>query len=379
MRLGAVTHAAAETGVSQPAASQAVRNLERTFNSQLLLRGSSGAAATEAGRVLALRIARAFTHLENGVAEATRAAARRATLSLLTNTHLRALKAVSRHGSFASAARAEALCLSAVNRAARELERVVGAQLFERTSFGVRVTRAGENLARRAGLFFSEIAQAASEIAMLRGRASGETVIGAMPLARGSFLPVALAAIEPARMGRVRLMEGAYEVLLSGLLRGEIDFLVGALRHDRAHRDLVHEHLLEDPLSILMRADHPLARKRRLTPKDLAAYPWIAPRRSTPLDAQFHELVGALPSANTGAIECNSLSAARVLLMQSDRLMLLSDAQTVYERQSGMLTSRPHPRGRITRPIGFSFRRDWRPTPVQDFIVQQIRTAAKAA
>ena len=378
VRLRTVTRAASELGVSQPAASQAVRNLERRFNAELLLRGSNGAAPTEAGALLASRTERAFAHLESGLSEAARSGARRATLSLLTNTQLRALAAVSRHGSFAAAARAEALCLPALNRATRELEEVVGAQLFEKTSFGVRATRAGENLARRAGLFFAEIGQAASEISTLQGRSVGETVIGAMPLARGSFLPVALAGIEPARMGRVRLIEGAYEALLSGMLRGEIDFLVGALRPE-AHRELVQEHLLDDPLSILMRADHPLTRKRKLARSDLAVYPWIAPRRSTPLDIQFRDLVGSLPSAQSGAIECNSLSAARVLLLQSDRLMLLSDAQTVYERQSGLLTSRPHPRGRITRPIGFSFRRDWRPTPTQAFIVEQIRAAAKAA
>jgi LysR family transcriptional regulator, regulator for genes of the gallate degradation pathway len=73
------------------------------------------------------------------------------------------------------------------------------------------------------------------------------------------------------------------------------------------------------------------------------------------------------------AIECNSLIAARALLMESDRMMLLSAHQIHYERSAGMLAALPHPAGVVTRPIGLTMRRDWRPTRAQMRLLALVR------
>lgn len=78
-------------------------------------------------------------------------------------------------------------------------------------------------------------------------------------------------------------------------------------------------------------------------------------------------------------IECNSLVAARSLLIASDRVMLLSEHQVQHELTTGQLVALPHPFGPVTRSIGLTVRRDWRPTEVQALLVEGLRRHARAA
>ncbi len=373
-----ITAAADKIHLSQPAITQAINKLELHFGARLFERQKSGMFLTASGDLLRARAGRAQGH----IAEATREIAREARTArahadrLMTTAQLMALIAVCEQGSFALAARATGLAQPTIHRAARELERNLGAALFERTSYGVKPTRAADRFATRAQLAFSELNQARAEIAAQTGREAGSTVIGALPLARSHLVPRAISLFcrrHPRH--RIALTEGPYQTMLLGLRRGEIDFLVGALREGLPAPDVTQEQLFDDPLSIIMRAGHPLAREPTLSRRRLAAYPWVAPRRDAPLRDQFEDLFG--DDRPDDVIECNALSASRVLLMDSDRLMLLSDAQTRYEREAGMLVSKPHPDGRIVRAIGLTTRRDWQPTAVQAELVEILREQAR--
>jgi LysR family transcriptional regulator of gallate degradation len=379
-RLGSTSAAAHRVHLTQPAVTQAVAGLERYFGAALFTRSSAGMRLTRAGEICAERIERALTLLREGVADLKRNAGADARdaerLARLVRTpQLEALIALVDHRNFTRAARASRVSQPTMHRAARELERTLRAPLFEKTSFGVVPTRDAEKLARRARLAFTEISQARADIAALNGHGSGATVIGAMPLARSFLVPNAL--IEFTREHpdhRVSIMEGTYEHLLAALHTGEADFLIGALRDAKLAADIVQEHLFDDPLSIIVRAGHPLARRKRLTAADLSRHPWIAPRASSPLRARFDALFArAGVSPPEKAIECNSLIAARALLMESDRMMLLSAHQIHYERSAGMLAALPHPAGVVTRPIGLTMRRDWRPTRAQMRLLALVR------
>ncbi len=84
-RLGSVTRAAAELGVSQPAVSQQLRQLEAFLERPLLRRVGGSLVLTAAGELYAARLRRAFQELQGATDEllATGADARVLTLSLL--------------------------------------------------------------------------------------------------------------------------------------------------------------------------------------------------------------------------------------------------------------------------------------------------------
>ena len=382
-RLGSVSAAARTVHISQPAVTQAIAGLERYFGSPLLLRRSTGVSLTPAGEICLARVERSMNQLREAVSDATRGVnAERANVErLVRSRQLDALGAVVEHGNFSVAARARQVSQPSIHRSARELERLLGVPLFEKTSFGITPTREAAELARRTRLAFAEIEQARAEVHALSGGESGRTVIGALPLARSYLLPAALLEFtqEHPRHG-VAIIEGTYEHLLAGLRAGESDILIGALRDPAPTADVLQEHLFDDPLAIIVRARHPLVRRARVTAAALGKFQWIAPRAGSPLRVHFNALLAStgleLPSP---PLECNSLAAARAFLLESDRIMLLSAHQIHYEMQAGLLVALPHPAGNVVRPIGLTLRRNWHPTSTQRRLLEILRRSARAA
>jgi molybdate transport repressor ModE-like protein len=385
VRQGSISAAAQAAHLSQPAATQAIATLERRFGAQLFERNSHGMRPTEAARRCVERVARALGRLNEAALVARRTTAPAATATHgITSAQLRALIAIVETGGFGPAARTLGNTRATVHRAARQAERALGVELFEATSHGLRPTREASRFVRQAQLALAEIAQAQSEVAASRGAGHGGTVIGAMPLARSKIVPAAVlrfARLRPEHA--VSILDGPYESMLDALRRGNADVLIGALR-EATPSDVRQEHLLDDPLAIVVRTGHPLAviaerRARPPTPKELGRFPWIAPRPGSPLRRRFDELMSiATPAPPAAPIECNSLIAARALLLGSDRMMLLSAQQVHEEIAANQLTLLAHPRGRIARAIGLTVRRDWIPTDVQRELIDALRTQARA-
>lgn len=380
---GSISAAAVKMHLTQSAVTQAIAAIERYFGASLFTRTSSGMHPTPAGTICADRIDRALGQLRDGIQELAKteqsAADREQLFRRVSGAQLASLTKLVEYRNFTHAARASGVSQPTMHRAARTLEQTLGATLFEKTSYGVVPTREAEKLARRAHRAFVEISQARADIDALRGRESGSTVIGAMPLARSFLLPSALIQFTREYPEHaVSIMEGTYEHLLAALQSGQADFLIGALRDLRISAGIVQEHLFDDPLSIVVRAQHPLARRRKLTANDLSSYPWIAPRAASPLrvhfDALFNEL-GIEPPHS--CIECNSLGAARAFLMEGDHMMLSSNNQVHYELQAGMLVCLAHPAGKVVRDIGLTVRDDWRPTQVQARLLTILRETAR--
>jgi LysR family transcriptional regulator, regulator for genes of the gallate degradation pathway len=384
VRRGSVSAAARAAHLSQPAVTQAVSQVEAALGAQLMQRSYSGLVLTGVGQAAAARIERSLEMLR----EALLAARMRSpngmaddVLAGITSTQLNALIAVVEAGAFARAARRTGRARAAVHRAARQLERSLGAELFEVTSFGVRPTREAEKLVLRTRLAFAEIAQGQAEVAAAQGTGSGATTIGAMPLARSVLVARAVLEFAEARPEHgISILDGPYESMLAALRRGTADVLVGALRDPVPSEDIVQEHLFDDPLAIVVRAGHPLAGVTAPTLAALAHFPWIAPRNDSPLRRHFDGLIARLERPRAVApIECNSLVAARSMLIASDRVMLLSEHQIRHELETGQLVALPHPLGAVTRSIGLTVRRDWRPTEVQAQLIDGLRRHARAA
>ena len=364
--------------------------IETAMDSELFRRSPSGMQLTVAGQVFAKRVARTLSQLFEGCTEAGRgrlggvAGSASPMPKGITAAQLNALIAVAEQGSFAAAARALGIARSTLHRAARQLERRLGVSLFEQTSFGLCPTREADRLASRARLAFAEIEQARAEIGLLTGAGGGRTVIGTLPLARSWLVPTAVLEFARAHPEHtVSILDGAYDSLLTALRHGAVDFLVGALRDPAPHADVMQEHLFDDPLALIMRSGHPLARNVAPSLQELSEYPWIVPREGAPLRRHYETLARELvpgPRVRPPApIECNSLVAARALLLASDRVMLLSAHQIRHELAAGQLIALAHPLGPVVRPIGLTLRRDWVPTTTQTILLGELRRQGRAS
>ncbi|MGA8093595.1 MAG: LysR family transcriptional regulator [Steroidobacteraceae bacterium] len=390
-QLGSVSAAARAAHLSQPAVTQAIASLERDFGGALFARTAQGMEPTEAGRLCAGRVARVLQRIGAALTAAgSQSPGARNSIHGITSRQLQALVAVVESGGFGAAARAQHMTRATLHRAARELERRIGAPLFETTSHGVRPTREALRLCVQVQLAITELAQARAEVAGSGGTERGATVIGAMPLGRSFMVPetvLRFAARRPSH--RISILDGPYDSLLDALRRGRADFLVGALR-ESLPPDVIQELLFEDPLAIIVRKGHPLVKMSRgrrgsdhawrAPPAEaLMRFPWIAPRPGSPLRRHFERLFrGTAGQPPAAPIECNSLVAARALLLRSDRAMLLSAQQAHHELAAGELIALPHPAGRVVREIGLTLRREWRPTPAQAELLDILRGVARS-
>ena len=368
--------------LSQPAITQAIAKIESDIDAALFVRSNAGMFLTGDGELVLNRVERALDYIEVGGREALRLAqhGRERGFSnfhrLVTTSQLRALIAVVEAGSFSLAARQCGASQPSIHRRARDLEQLAGVTFLERSRSGVTATAAARALARYAKLAFAEIALAEEELKSMRGYDAGLLTIGAMPLARAYILPKTLTVFsQEYPQHNIRIVDGPYEQLLAGLRQGDIDVMLGAAREPPPTEDIIQKTIFDDPLSLIMRAGHPLARRKSCSVKDLARYPWIVPGAETPLRRRIDKLFAKKgTSPPTQLIECGSVVATRGLLLESDRLTLLSPHQVHYELAAGLLTALPHPLGKAARAIVATVRRDWAPTAAQSRFIALLKS-----
>jgi DNA-binding transcriptional LysR family regulator len=332
-------------------------------------------AATEAGGRFAFRIARALEMLNARSQRTSRATLPVAIENRVSAAQLRTLVAVTDSGSYSAAARAIGTAQPTVHRAARALEARLGQALFQSTANRVTLTRIGERLARNARLAFTEIDLALLDIIETLSEGAGQIRVGALPLARATFLSKTIdLAIAYRPSLRVHVHDGPYSDLLLALRNGALDLLVGALRDPVPSRDVVQETLFEDRLGVFCGPGHPLLVKKPPTRTDLADYPWVVPPAGTPTRSYFDEAFeDFLRDKDIALVETSSMILVRELLQSNDRLTLISSAQVAAEVEKGVLFEIPVPLDDAPRPIGLTVRKDWHPTEAQRDFVDALR------
>lgn len=357
-----VTRAAESCHVSQPAVTQALSKIEATVGEALFARRPHGLFASALCELLATRVRRALGYLDPAFEEVAPRLKVTATLS-----QLEALVAVRERENYTLAARRMGVSQPTVHRAVSQLEREAGRPLFERTAYGTMATRAAQVLAQAARLAFAELKQAEADLAEARSEEAGRLVIGSMPLARSYILPT---AIERFRRQRPQLplqvIEGSYAELLAGLRRGEIDFLIGALRDPAPIGDVEQSVLFYDTVVIVAGKDHPLVGRKDITREDLASFPWVVSIPDTPIrrhfDALFENCAAGAPAS---IVESGSLILMRELVNRSQHLGFVSGGQARAEIDRALVTALDFDLAHTRRPIGLTRRSGWLPTAAQ--------------
>ncbi|MBA2240159.1 MAG: LysR family transcriptional regulator [Solirubrobacterales bacterium] len=202
---------------------------------------------------------------------------------MLDTKRLKLLREVARQGSFSAAADALYLSQSAVSQQIATLEREVGARLLDRTRSGPKLTDAGRVLVRHADAVIARLDEAERELDALAGLEGGELRMASFATASAAILTEAISVFH-GRHPRVLLSvtEAEPEQALPKLLAGEIDL---ALVFDYAwlpgepSRDLDHRLLLEESMSLVMPATHPLASRERVRVSDFSDSDWLCGAR----------------------------------------------------------------------------------------------------
>lgn len=384
-RCKSVSLAAKNAHLSQPAVTQAIGNLSKTLGVVLFERRSDGMFVSEIGAAFLDRVDRALEHLKIGARETARLGQRQQGAGfahfdrLLTSVQLRALIATADASNFSMAARQIGISQPSLHRAARNLEQLCGVKLFNTAPQGVSLTLAARELTRRSKLAFAELKQGLDQVGAYLGRDSTHIVVGSLPLARTHVLPFAIASMIDERDGvQVRIVDGPYEELLHRLRQGDLDLMVGALRTPPPVDDIVQQPLFDDPLAIIVGKNHPLIDQKNLTLDHTLKYPWVAPPKPTPSGTYLFESLGIGDMSQTPVrVVSSSLALLRGLMDSGPFITIISLHQARHEISQKLFVPLPIDLPDSSRPIGMTFRADWRPTPTQERFVQLLVEAGK--
>jgi LysR family transcriptional regulator of gallate degradation len=380
-----ITRAAKTLNRSQTCVTKSLRDLEDQVGETLFDRSSKGVTLTAFGECLLKRAREAEAAFAAAGELVPQAAIRDSTSTArfyrmdVSDRWLDAFVAVTEYENVPAAAEHLGVTPAAVSASVRKLEDTLRTNLFDRTPTSNVPSPFGASLARYVKLARSHLRSACDEIAGLRGVKRGRLVIGTLPFVRTSIVPKAITSLLDKHSHLdIATVEGSYEDLVAGLRCGDIDIVLGALRGDSADADLGEEAVFHDTLSVIVRAGHPLLDMPQCRWEDLLDYQWILPRNGTPTRKLFEQaLLARSLRLPRHVIETSSLVLLRGLLLESDRLTVLSRHQVEYECLSGLLATLPVELRGTCRPFGITRRRNGVLSPAAELFVREFRAAAE--
>lgn len=213
-------------------------------------------------------------------------------LRKLTMTEIRALAAIKAAGTLSGGAKLLGISQPTISEHVRGIEEKLGVALFSRHRRGVDTTLAGAVMLRLAAALQTDIAWAAEELVAATREARRPIRVGSMALTSGGLAAVALGrlAAEPGSPATV-MLEGPRETLLEHLRHGRIDLFVGRLPEESKTEDLYREVLFLDSAVVIASARHPLARRNKVSIKQLASQSWVLPGEDTAFREQLERML----------------------------------------------------------------------------------------
>lgn len=251
--------------------------------------------------------------------------------------HLRVMVALQELGGVGKAAQALHITQSAVSKQIAEIENTMGIALFYRERNRLYLTEAGKRLATHAQTVLQQLHRAELEIQALSSGLSGHIRVGTVTSLAPTLLAHAVTLFkEAAPQVSVAVVEGHFVSLKPLLDRGEIDLAVARIWQPQDLPEIAQEVLSVEPIVVVCARNHPLAKRRKLTWQDAAAWPWILPEVHS-IARRAIEAFWAqqdLPSP-ADVIEAQSLPLNMALIQQMPRLCLMPESLAMTQAARG--------------------------------------------
>ncbi|MFF8972791.1 LysR family transcriptional regulator [Streptomyces sp. NPDC014995] len=254
---------------------------------------------------------------------------------------LRVLRELGELGSVTAVAEAMRVTPSAISQQLRLLQRSVPVPLTERDGRRLVLTSAGQALADAAIGVETALARARHTVDEFVDRPDGAVSVAAFHSAAAAFYPLLLRRLHVPGSPRLSLHDEDVAQDDFPPLTRHYDLVI-AHRLDHAPawpRTATATALLREPLDVALPADHPLAAKPRLTPRDVADQPWITVHDGFPLLATIDAIAAAAGQRLDIAHRVNEISVVAELVAVGGGVALMP-----------RWTARPHP-AVVLRPL----------------------------
>ena len=237
--------------------------------------------------------------------------------------------------SFSKAADALYLTQPTVTARIQALERELGEPLFERMGRTIRLTDAGKSFMPHAQRALQAVKEGSDAVASLRDVDSGTLSIGTAPTIGTYVLPGVLQKFAERFPGvEVSIRTGRSEDVMAMVLADEVQ--VGFERY-LTHADIETVSLYDDDIYLLVSAEHPLAKRRRVSVEEVVRESVIF----FDVGSSYHAISQAI-FRNTGVaprhtLDVDNLEMAKHLVLRGLGLAFLPRVAVERELAAGSL------------------------------------------
>jgi LysR family transcriptional regulator, low CO2-responsive transcriptional regulator len=286
---------------------------------------------------------------------------------------LRAFHAVVAAGGVTRAAQRLAVTPPAISAQIRELERQAGLVLFERAGRSTRLTSAGETLADYTRRIFTLLDDAEHALSPPRAGARGRIRVAASDTAAAYYLgPFWRALRRDHPQLRIDVSVHNSGAVAAQVVSRAAD--LGVLAEAAAPPELVLVPLVEDVLVVVVAPDHPLAARRAIDLRDVAAHPMIVRERGSATRDLVEREMARRGVAPRIAMEIDSNEAIKRAIEAGLGVGVLSGAVVHREVRDGALRVIPF-RGRAPqRVIHLAYHVERRDSPLLRAVLQTAAT-----
>jgi DNA-binding transcriptional LysR family regulator len=293
---------------------------------------------------------------------------------------LHILFVVAQAGSMTKAARQLAVSNPVVSKAVADLEYTLGVRLLDRGPHGVEPTIYGRALLDRGLVAFDELGQAVKDIEFLADPASGGVRFGASIAVATTFGAAVVDRLfrRHPRMS-IHVTAGDPSSTYRALEERRVDLGIVRLYAPVSERNINAEILYDESWAIVVSADNPLARRRKVTLADLMDQPWALP----PPDSLTGGLiVKAFQAHGLGypraTMFTNTLPVRRALLASGHILTALPELTLQFPEPDPRIKALPIALPTTRGPIGIVTLKNRTISPSATLFMETAREVARS-
>ncbi|WP_348698721.1 LysR family transcriptional regulator [Duganella fentianensis] len=231
----------------------------------------------------------------------------------------------------------------AASKQLKDLEEMLGVQLFDRLPRGMEPTIYGETMIRHARMALTSLSLAHEDIVAIKAGLAGQVDIGTIMTPGIELLPKAITRTkQQAPRLRIGVEMEQSNILLEQLQRGRLDFMIGRIPERHSSEGLSYEELGDEPACAVVRPGHPLLSARKLSLRELASQAWILPPQGSILRARCELMFRrAGLEVPINVIDTTAVLLVTPLLQQTDALNVMPVAVAKYYESQGVLNILP--------------------------------------
>jgi DNA-binding transcriptional LysR family regulator len=292
---------------------------------------------------------------------------------------LHVLMAVVEAGSMSKAAALLNTGQPAISRSIAELEHALGVRLLDRSRQGVTPTEYGRALLDGGTAVFDDLRQTVKKIELLADPSVGEVRIGCNPFLAATFVSAAVDRLSR-RYPRVvfRLVTAYVETLYRELTERNVDLLIARRFHSTADERLHYEFLFDDSYSVVVGAQNPWARRRKIELAELVNESWVLPPPQSGLGAVVTEAFHASGLNYPRTTVIGEPSELRISLLATGRFIsIFPDSVYRFSARRPELRVLPVQPSIGHVPVGIVLLKNRTISPLAELFIENCRELAK--